>query len=204
MFAAGVGHHTPRREVAPLAYAVGLLSQQVWCWGRDVLRPEGNWLLEIGFTRFEPPAEREDCSSVYTLELPGGQTLVLRGFGVLFSDHQRGAVFLPRYEFQPRYAPRATHNCRPWCAADMPHFRTPTVGERYACASLTWQLIDWIRTYEVNIIERLGIAYRRETLVRWDKPENRFTPAENFASAWRDLSFQVAANFDFYLGGNCK
>ncbi len=204
MFAAGVGHHTPRREVAPLAYAVGLLSQQVWCWGRDVLRPEGNWLLEIGFTRIEPPAEREDCSSVYSLELPGGQTLILRGFGVLFCDLQRGAVFLPRYEFQPRYTPYATLNCVPWGSGDLPNFRSPAVDERYACASLTWQLIDWIRSYEVNVLERLGIEYRRETLVKWDKPENSFTPAEHFASAWRDLSFQVAANFELYLAGTCK
>ena len=25
--------------------AIGLLSQQLWCWGCDILRPEGNWLL---------------------------------------------------------------------------------------------------------------------------------------------------------------
>ena len=36
-------------------HAVGLLSQQIWCWGRDILRSEGNWLLHQGFTRLEPP-----------------------------------------------------------------------------------------------------------------------------------------------------
>ena len=48
-------------------HAVGLLSQQIWCWGKDILRSEGNWLLHQGFTRLEPPVDREDCSSVYTL-----------------------------------------------------------------------------------------------------------------------------------------
>ncbi|MEM9657068.1 MAG: hypothetical protein AAF961_01795, partial [Planctomycetota bacterium] len=61
-------------------HAVDLLSQQVWCWGRDILRPEGNWLIEVGFERVEPPADRQDCSSVYALRLPLGRCVVLRGF----------------------------------------------------------------------------------------------------------------------------
>lgn len=204
MVAAAAGHPNSPRQEDPLAHAVSLLSQQIWCWGRDILRPDGNWLLEIGFTRLDPPAELEECSSVYTLKLVGGQSLILRGFGVFFSDLERGAIFLPRYEFQPKYTRQASLTRPPWSAGDLPNLRAPTSGERYACASLTLELLDWIRTYEVNILDKLGIEYRRETLVKWDKPENSFTPPENFASAWRDLSFQVAANVDLYLDSNCK
>lgn len=42
----------------PVKRAISLLSQQAWCWGRDVIRPEGNWLVEIGFDRVEPPADQ--------------------------------------------------------------------------------------------------------------------------------------------------
>jgi hypothetical protein len=59
-------------------------------------------------------------------------------------------------------------------------------------------LIDWIRTYEVNIVELLGIEYRRSTLVEWDDGKRPFTPAEELASAWRELSLRVAADFDAY------
>ena len=198
MFLAPEGNESPEIEREPLEQAVGLLCQQAWCWGQDILRPDGNWLLEIGFARLEPPSEREECASVYSLELPSGQCVVLRGFGVFYGDHERGAVFLPRYEFRPIYMKQSTFECPPWAVEDLPKLSAPTSAQRNACASLTLELIDWIRTYEVNIVECLGIEYRRRTLVKWDNGERLFTPAENFASAWRELSFQVAANFDAY------
>ena len=188
-------------EIDPIEHAVGLLSQQAWCWGRDILRPEGNWLLEIGFARLKPPADRKDCSSVYALELPRGRCVVLRGFGVFYGDLRHGGVFL-RYEFQPKYTTHATLDCPPWSDSDLPNISPPTDSQRNVCVSLTLDLIDWIRAYEVNIVEQLGIAYRQSTLVQWDNGKRPFTPAEKFASAWRALSFQVAANFDTYSRRN--
>lgn len=187
-------------ESEPLAHAVGLLSQQAWCWGQDVLRPEGNWLLEIGFDRIEPPADRDDCSSVYVFELPRGGCVVLRGFGVFYGDQDRGGVFLPRYEFQPRYTPQATFDCPPWSDSDLPKLDPPSDSQRNVCASLVLDAIDWIRDYEVNIASQLGIEYRRQTLMRWNNGERLFTPAERVASAWRELSFCISANFDAFSG----
>ena len=183
-----------------LRQAVSLLSQQVWCWGRDILRPEGNWLLEIGFDRIEPPADRKDCSSVYALAMPHRRCVVLRGFGVFYGDGQRGGVFLPRYEFQLRYTTHATLDCPPWSYADLPKLSTPTESQQKACATLTLDLIDWIRGYEVNIVEQLGIEYRRSTLLEWDNGRRPFVPAENVASAWHELSVRVASNFNAFLG----
>ena len=62
------------------------------------------------------------------------------------------------------------------------------------------ELIDWIRSYEVTIVERLGIEYRRSTLIKWDNGKRPIIPPEEMASAWRELSFRVAANFDAYSG----
>ncbi len=182
----------------PLDHAVGLLCQQAWCWGRDILRPQGNWLLDIGFAKLEPPADREECSSVYSLELPCGRCIVLRGFGVFYGDDRRGAIFLPRYDFRPGYTEEAKLRCPPWSTEDLPCLSLPNKYQRNACVSLTLDLVDWIRSYEVNIVECLGIEYRRRTLVKWDNGERPFTPAEKFASAWRELSFQIAANFDAF------
>ena len=146
----------------------GLLGQQIWCWGRDILRAEGNWLVEIGFDRLESPSDREECSSVYTLQLPQGRRVVLRGFGAFFGDDQHGGVFLHRYEFRPRYTADSKLECPPWSETDLPKMGTPEESQRDACASLTLGLIDWIRGYEVTILERLGIEYRRSTLEKWN------------------------------------
>lgn len=186
------------KQSSAIEQAVGLLSQQTWCWGQDVLRPEGNWLIESGFAKLKPPEDRKDCSSVYALQLPQERCVVLRGFGVFYGDQARGGVFLPRYEFQPKYTEHAKLNCPPWSGSDLPELGSPTDWRRSACAALTLELLDWIRGYEVNIVERLGIDYRRQTLHRWNNGERPFTPADKFASAWRELSFHVAANFDTY------
>ena len=177
-----------------IASAEGLLSQQVWCWGRDILRHEGNWLLKTGFACIEPPAEREGCSSVYTLHLPRGRCVVLRGFGAFYGDRRRGGVFLPRYEFRPRYTTHATLEYPPWSEADLPRLNLPTESQRMCCASLTLDFIDWIRTYEVNIVKLLGIEYRRSTLVKWDNGQRPIIPAEEMALAWRLLGVAIAGD----------
>ncbi|GJL55094.1 MAG: hypothetical protein NPIRA02_22260 [Nitrospirales bacterium] len=188
-----------RVEGKILEQAVSLLSQQVWCWGRDIVRPEGNWLLEIGFDRIEPPANRKDCSSVYTLTMPRRRCVALRGFGVFYGDGEWGGVFLPRFTFHPRYTTQATLNRPPWSDADLPTLNTPTKSQQQACAMLTLDLIDWIHRYEVNIVKQLGIEYRRSTLLERENGTRRFVPAENFASAWHELSCQVASNFNVFL-----
>ncbi|MEM9364852.1 MAG: hypothetical protein AAGD07_02575 [Planctomycetota bacterium] len=182
----------------PIVHAVSLLNQQVWCWGRDILRPEGNWLVEVGFESRQPPPNRQACSRVYTLTLPGGRCVVLRGFGVFYGNRDHGGVFLPRFEFRPRYTPCAVLEDPPWSNDDLPRFNRPTALQRNACVTLTLDLIDWIRGYEVNVCEQLGIAYRQSVLAQWDSDKNSITPAESFPSAWRELSIQVAANFDAY------
>jgi len=175
--------------------AVSLLSQQIWCWGQDVLRPAGNWLMELGFQRIEAPADRESCSSVYLLELPQRRRVVLRGFGVFYGDDSLGGVFLPRFEFGPRYSPQATLECPPWSAGDLPKLSAPNDAQRNACTSLTLDLIDWIRSYEVSIVKRLGIDYRQSTLLSWNSRKRSATPADEMASSWRLLGAAVAENF---------
>ena len=125
-------------------YAVTLLSQQIWCWGCDIMRPEGNWLIEIGFNRIEPPDNRKDCPSVYSLELPRGQSVVLRGFGVFFGDSAHGGIFVPRYEFQPKYTKSATLDRPPWSDEDLP---------------IGLQIIG--KPFDEGRILRLGYAYEQ-------------------------------------------
>ena len=178
-----------------IKYAEVLLSQQIWCWGCDIIRPKGNWLIDIGFKRIEPPENREDCPSVYSLELPRGQCVVLRGFGVFFGDPAHGGIFVPRYDFQPKYTTHATLENPPWSDEDLPALHLPAESERKVCAGLTVDLINWIHSYEVNVVEQLGVTYRQQTLTQWDNGKRPFIPAEQFATAWHALSFQIANTF---------
>lgn len=182
-----------------LSDAVNLLSQQIWCWGRDIARPEGNWLLEIGFERIEPPANRETCSSVYTLVLPHDRCVVLRGFGVFFGDVQRGGVFLPRFEFGPQYTALGKLKHPPWSTSDLPKLKAPTETQRNACAMLTLDLIDWIWSYEVDIVERLGFEYRQSTLVQWKENKQPIVPAEEFAASWKLFARRLESEFESFI-----
>ncbi len=182
-----------------LKKAVELLSQQIWCWGRDIERPEGNWLLEIGFNRLESPADRESCASVYTLELPHGQGVILRGFGVFFGDDGLGGIFMPRYVFRPKFTTEAVLECPPWADEDLPKLRHPTEQQIEAWTSLTLDLINWIKDYETAIVKRLGIEYRESTLLNWNNGKRKCIQAQEMASSWQDISNLITSNEDHGL-----
>ena len=107
-----------------ISRAVRLLSQQVWCWGRDIERFEGNWLREIGFERIEPTFRCEDCDSIYNLELQNGKHVILRAFGVLYGADQKEGIYLPRYDFLPKYSSQLNIKNLPWEKKDLPEFGT--------------------------------------------------------------------------------
>ena len=175
-----------------MKHAIGLLSQQIWCWGRDILRPEGNWLIEIGFDRMEPPKDHTDCASVYTLEFAKGRCVVLRGFGVFYGDVCHGGVFLPRYEFQPKYTTRTALESPPWFVTDLPKLDPPTENLLLPCVNLTVSLMHWIEAYERDIVDRLGIEYRRSMLDAWDNKKGPKIPAGEMPHAWQMLGNALA------------
>ncbi len=181
-------------------WAADLLSQQVWCWGQDVKRPDGNWLTETGFLRKKPPENRKDCSSVYTLEISTTTRIVLRGFGVFIGDDSTGGLFVERYGFTPKFSTKTKLDCPPWSDKDMPLFERPLPDQRYGCMLLLLRLLDWIRQYETDVATKLGIDYRRQTLIQWNNGKRRFIPAEQIGSAWRRLSHMIAADPLTWLG----
>lgn len=188
----------PNIEINLIENAVELLSQQVWCWGRDVLRPEGNWLLEQGFERVEPPADRQESPSIYSLQLPGGRWVLLRGFGVFYGD-QRGSIFLPRFDFRPKYTPRSTLETQPWSVDDMPKLIDPTESQRTPCTCLTLDLIDWIRSYEVNVLKVLGQEYRQTTLMNWNNTAETHITAAGMARWWRIIGIAFAKHSELLM-----
>ena len=168
-------------------HAVNLFSQQIWCWGRDIQRSEGNWLLEIGFDRIVSPPESDCSNSVYSLELPNGRRIILRGYGVFYGDDRYGGIFLPRYEFLPTYSTKSGLETPPWTKKDLPDLELPTSSQHANYTALVIDLIDWIHGYEEEIVERLGIENRRFTLNGWDNGTRTVIPAEEMIGEWSSI-----------------
>lgn len=180
--------------------AADLFNQQCWCWGRDVLRPQGNWLVEQGFDQLKPPPEREDCSSsVYRLSISEGQSVVLRGFGAFFGDRNLGGVFLFRNKFAPRFMAEPELINPPWSESDLPSSAPITDDNRGRYLELTLRLIDWIISYETDVISRLGLQYREMTLFSWNNSKRSSIPARQFVSSWQELSHNISDSEDVFI-----
>ena len=126
------------------------------------------------------------------LDLPNGRSVILYGSDFLAT---LTVVAFSAPEFRP--IPKPRDGFMPWRNEDLPAFDRK-IQPRHRSASLTLELVDWIRSYEVNIADQLGVEYRRSTLCNWASGDRWFTPAEKQASAWRTLSFRIAADFDAY------
>ena len=177
-----------------ISRAVKLLSQQVWCWGRDIERIEGNWLMEIGFERTEPTFRCENCDSIYSLELSNGKRVILRAFGVFYGNDQKEGIYLPRYEFLPKYLRRLNIKNLPWEKNDLPELHFPNNSEVSNCVRLVTELVNWIRTYEENVANILGLDYRKSTLYEWQKIVGSIIPAEDMISEWKFLETKISEN----------
>jgi hypothetical protein len=165
--------------------AAALLDQQLWCWGRDVARPEGNVLLELGMCRYrtaEPGRER----SAYTGRVRGDGVVWLWGFGAYFWLPGLGGAFFRRKGFEPllRAAPleAPVH-----AVAHLVGLRRPaTSGERTRAAKLVRATCEWVAEYEHWIAEALGTEYRAAALAARDRAPS--VTAREMPRAWEHLA----------------
>ena len=170
-----------------IAHAISLLSQQIWSWGQDIRRKQGNLLVEFGFERVKPPADVEIQDSMYTLNLTENRSVILRGFGVYYRDNDLGAIFLPRYEFIPGYTTNTTLEQPLWTYDELPELYFPTESEWDSYITMLADLVKWIRDYEHKVIEEQGIEYRISTLAEWDNGERKVTTSQAVVGAWEKI-----------------
>ena len=178
--------------------AASLLSQQIWCWGRDIDRNGGNLLLQRGFQRTEKP-KGSTSSSIYQLKLSSTSRLVLRGFGVFFGDDRWGGLYVPRFEFEPKLTPEPVLHELVWSAKDLPPRRFPEPDEVHNCQRLLLALIEWIEVYEQWITTCVGETYRREILIDWNPKTGRVFPGEEMAAAWAALAEEVSEHPEHFI-----
>lgn len=174
---------TDRSRPSLRRWATGLFDQQLWCWGGDISRPEGNVLLEIGMCRYRSPDPK--LATMYKATLEDGAEICLWGFGVLYRKPGVGCVFIERYGFEPMLVdPPPEHPIHR--VIDVGPLVRPTGARRKAAETLVRGAARWIALYEHWVAENFGIDYRRKLLEARDKP--RTVPASAMAASWERLA----------------
>lgn len=99
-------------------------DQQLWCWGQDVRRADGNALLLYGLERDAPPPAAR-LGPVHHLAPEPDSRLILAGFGLFYGCRGLGALYLARYDFAPRLLRRAALPTPRWKVHAVPPCRVP-------------------------------------------------------------------------------
>ena len=171
--------------------AIGLFSQQIWCWGQDIKSSHGNLLVQFGCQRIETPPGRNE-SSIYRFELNPSSRVMLRGFGVFFGDDHLGGLFLHRFSFDPRLTSQADLIRLPWSSSELPALKKPRADQGLACKRLLLALANWIGSYENWVLEQYGASYREESLFEWNPKNNEKFAGEEMAAIWNSLGPALA------------
>lgn len=162
-----------------------LLDQQMWCWGQDVRRPEGNLLLAYGFTRYHC---FEAKRSSYLLAPTPDCQIALWGFGMFYGDAPMGGLFLKRYEFQPKLTASAHLPSSCIAQAEAPPAHKPrTPDEAARTRNLAAAALRWISHYEQWIALNVGVNYRQHCIDKW-RQSKQSVPAEAVATTWQELA----------------
>lgn len=162
----------------------GLLDQQMWCFGRDIVRGEGNLLLEHGFVKSPSPPESAVPSS-YSLSLASGEEVRLWGFAILYGSGP-WALVLKRRAFSPALIATREVPERIWSPAHLIAPKKPSSDAESEAARLRLAgALAWLGDYEAWVRKETGIAYRRTCLSGW---KNAVVPAERMAEAWHNLA----------------
>ena len=166
-------------------FLAGLLDQQLWCFGQDIRRTEGNLLCQLGMCRIRPPRASAQ-STLYQARTRGEKGLSLWGFGVLLVDATGNALWIKRYDFNPFLL--AAQPVGPvHCPRDLGAMRRPVNrAEVEIAGGLVRDLADWMASYEHWVAENLGARYRQESLL--GKPTSPVVRGKEMAATWEKIS----------------
>lgn len=138
------------------------IQQQMYFWGQDVLRPEGNFFVEQGFERL--PSTGIKGTSCYRKEWQGG-SIELYGACAGWYGENGGFAFI-----------RPRRRCVVWNSAE----ETPIPGEwqldlmdKSASKSDLYEaslpFLNWLIEHEQSVLDRFGIEYRNANYLSYKK-----------------------------------
>ncbi len=128
------------------------IQQQMYFWGQDVLRPEGNFLVQQGFER--SPSKGLKGTSCYRRQWRGGH-IELYGSCAGWYGQENGFTFIrPKKQCAIWLSGHATPIPGSW----QTHLiQQKTTKQELYVASLPF--LDWLITYERAVLEAFGNAY---------------------------------------------
>lgn len=165
--------------------AAALFDQQMWCFGRDIVRSNGNVLLDLGMCRYRP-SDPSRSSTLYTAAVEPGGSLFLWGFGAMYAEPNLGGVFVRRYGFAPRLTNRESA-VGVFAPEQLGRLTNPvTVRDHQRVRTLLPRLVGWFARYEHWIAETHGTAYREDCLAGRGKANA--APAQDMARDWERVA----------------
>lgn len=99
-----------------------VLDLQMWCFGCDIRKREGNLLIKSGFTRHRSPDQR--TGSRYSKGLSDHTHMYLWGFALVISSFESG-LCLRRHQQIPTFSPSLRIHDDSWSPWDIPQFSHP-------------------------------------------------------------------------------
>lgn len=170
-----------RAELGFRRWMAAFFDQQMWCLGRDIARPAGNLLLDLGLCRYRP-AKPDAGSTLYTAPVPPGGSVFVWGFGAMYAEPEWGGVFVRRYDFSPRLTDRVAA-LGVHAPADLGRLVSPATPRDLArVRRLLPALVGWFAKYEHWVAENHGAAYRAGCLAASAKAA--VVPATRMADEW--------------------
>ncbi|MCR9201384.1 MAG: hypothetical protein NXI04_22295 [Planctomycetaceae bacterium] len=165
-------------------FGLKLTAQQLWCWGQDIERRDGNLLMQYGMTQ-QRYAGRDERSTCYRLD--DGQTVVcLWGFGLFFGQQDVGGLYLGRFDFCPQWTDTAALSQAVHRSADLPTLGRPRGRQQWESAHRLWRNLQlWIADYELWVRGEAGAVWRQACVKSWMRP---FVRCGQMAAAWRFLA----------------
>ena len=173
--------------------AVPLLDQQLWCWGCDVRRTQGNLLVAYGAEKRPAPDKR--YHSAYRFVADNHVVMNLWSWGIWLSHPQWGSLFIGRSRFRVSYSAEIIQIPGAWRARDLP----PMTGvrdetEAVHANNLLVATMNWIGRYEHWLCSQVETDYRERTLKQWPKRKQHKggIPAAEMSARWFELAEKIA------------
>ena len=174
-----------------------LLDQQMWCWGHDVRREEGNLLLLYGAQKHPSPNPR--YHSAYSFSTDIDSSLILWGWGIWIANKNMGSVFIRRAGFRIIYTAKCELAPQAWCEQDLP-FTEDGIDlheQEHRIYPLLVTAFEWISGYENWLSNQIGTAYREDVVSRWQTyrhiPSHHAISAVSMTSMWISLSTMLTS-----------
>lgn len=173
-----------RPELADLRRAELLLDQQFWLFGRDVILPPQNALVEYGLRRHPKPQGRQD-GSCYANRTRKGTVLALWGFGAYFAAEH--GVLVTRRSWTPLVSDVVLNPVGVWSPDELPVRAAQAVDAPFVLPLLA-RLCRWFAQYEEWILSVRPAGYDVRSLSGWPRI---VIPRSDMAGEWRELALEL-------------